>query len=623
MSRSINKIASPYGLWNSTLSPNLIAHKLKFSDVQYNADGLLWLEGRPTGTVLVCRSKNNDYIDIANQYHPSGGMAYGGGDFTTRNGLIVFVTKDGLFQTSIHNQVHQILKTDNGSLSSPIISPDGRFVLYLHSDGKDDSIRSLNLTTPDDSECLVSSANFYMQPVWHPQENMVAWVEWNVPNMPWNGTVIKTGQFDKNTGNISSIQTIAGGITTPVFQPEFSPDSKYLSFLQGAGDRDELIVINLHTGVRSVLLKDKILITPAWSMGQRVYGWSPNSGTIFCIYQEMGNFGVIELDLENSTLNELDLSPYTTLSQITVSPVDMSFACIASSPEIPTRIIEWKNEEIRVVQSSLEFDISSQEISSPQPVEWKTITGEPVHGFYFAPQNSKFTSDGLPPAVIHVHGGPTSQVDTSFSFDTNFFTNRGYAVLVVNYRGSTGFGRNYQKALDQHWGEFDVDDTVSAAKFLVESGLANPNQLVIKGSSAGGYTLLNVLIRYPDLFQAAICSFPVANLMTIISETFKFEAHYYDSLIGPYPEEKAKYINWSPINHIDSIRTPIILFHGDSDPVVPSSQSNEIVDALHINHVPHRYQLFQGEGHGWKKAETLETYYNMIEQFLLDNIIQL
>jgi dipeptidyl aminopeptidase/acylaminoacyl peptidase len=439
--------------------------------------------------------------------------------------------------------------------------------------------------------------------------------------MPWDGSLLKTAQFDRKAGRISDIRTIAGDTNTPVFQPEFSPDSRHLSYLQGAGDRDELIILDLQTGVKRVVLKDKILITPAWTLGQRVYGWSPDSRMIFCIYQKMGEFGVIELDLENSTNKELDLSPYSNFSQIKLSPKDKSFACIASYPEIPARIIEWEKGEIQVVQSSLEFDISPHEISSPQPVEWKTSTGEAVYGYYFPPQNSKFTSEGLPPAVIHVHGGPTSQVDSSFSFDTNFFTNRGYAVLVVNYRGSTGYGRNYQKALNHHWGEFDVDDTVSAAHFLVESGLANPKQLVIKGSSAGGYTLLNVLIRHPNLFQAAICSFPVANLMTIINETFKFEAHYYDSLIGPYPAEKAKYINWSPINHIDQIRTPLILFHGDSDPVVPSSQSAEIVEVLSANHIPHRYHLFKGEGHGWKKAETLETYYNMIEQFLLENII--
>ena len=460
-----------------------------------------------------------------------------------------------------------------------------------------------------------------MQPVWHPEGNMIAWVEWNAPNMPWDGALLKTAQFDRITGRISDIQTIAGDTNTPVFQPEFSPDSKYLSFLQAAGDRDECVILNLQTQAKKVILRDKVLITPAWTLGQRVYGWTPDSRKIFCIYQEKGEFGVMELDLESSNDTELDLSPYTNFAQITVSPNNMSFACIASSSEIPARIIEWRKGEIHVVRSSLDFEISPQEISNPQPVEWKTSTGEAVHGYYFPPQNSKFTSEGLPPAVIHVHGGPTSQVDNSFSFDTNFFTNRGYAVLVVNYRGSTGYGRTYQKALNHHWGEYDVEDAVGAAHFLVESGLVNPKQLVIKGSSAGGYTLLNVLTRYPDLFQAAICSFPVANLMTIINETFKFEAHYYDSLIGSFPEEQAKYINWSPINHIDKIRTPIILFHGDSDPVVPSAQSAEIDEALTANHIPHRYHVFEGEGHGWKKAETLESYYNMIEQFLLENII--
>ncbi len=585
--------------------------------------GLIWLEGRPTGSVLTYNPKSNEYIDIAPQYQPSGGLAYGGGEFQSRKGIIVFVNKDGcIFQTSIKNHTSQLPITDGGSVSSPTISKDGKFILYLQSDGKSDSINVVDLTKPDSSARLVYGADFYMQPVWHPEGEQIAWVEWNAPNMPWDGALLKTAQFDRKTNRISDIHIIAGYLDTPVFQPEFSPDSKHLSFLQAAGDRDELVILNLKTGVRKVLLRDKILITPAWSLGQRVYGWSSDSKSIFCIYQEKGEFGVMELDLENSTNTELDLFPYSNFSQITVSPVDMSFACIASAPMISTRILKWEKGIIQIVRSSLEFDISPQEISSPQPVKWQASTGEPVHGYYFPPQNSKFSSEGLPPAVIHIHGGPTSQVDSSFSFDTNFFTNRGYAVLVVNYRGSTGYGRNYQQALNQHWGEYDVEDTVSAAHFLVANDLANSKQLVIKGSSAGGYTLLNVLIRYPNLFKAAICSFPVANLMTIINDTFKFEAHYYDSLIGPFPEEKEKYINWSPITHIDKIRTPIILFHGDSDPVVPSSQSEEIVDALTANNVPHRYHLFKGEGHGWKKAETLETYYNMIEQFLLENIIK-
>ncbi len=235
---------------------------------------------------------------------------------------------------------------------------------YLQSDGKDDSIGIVDLSSPDGSVCLICGADFYMQPVWHPNGNMIAWVEWNAPNMPWDGALLKTAQFDRKTGRITDIRKIAGDINCPVFQPEFSPDSKYLGFLQGAGDRDELVILNLQTHAKRVLLKDKVLITPAWTLGQRVYGWGPDSKSIFCIYQEKGEFGVMELDLENfSTNKELDLFPYSNFSQIAVSPIDMRFACIASSPKIPARIIEWKKGEIQVVRSSLDFEISPQEIS--------------------------------------------------------------------------------------------------------------------------------------------------------------------------------------------------------------------------------------------------------------------
>ncbi len=254
-------------------------------------------------------------------------------------------------------------------------------------------------------------------------------------------------------------------------------------------------------------------------------------------------------------------------------------------------------------------------------MNWQNQSGETVFGFYYPPLNAHFTSAGLPPAIVHIHGGPTTQADTSFSFDAEFYTNRGYAMLMVNYRGSSGYGRKYQQALNRHWGEFDVEDAVSAVRFLIDNGLANPDQIVLKGGSAGGYTLLNTLARHPGIIRAAVCSYPVANLKTIIDETFKFEAHYYDSLIGPYPVEKQKYTDWSPINHVNSIRTPMLLFHGDSDPVVPPSQSAEIAAALSVNNVPHRYHVFTGEGHGWRNAETLETYYSMIEQFLIDFVV--
>ena len=622
MSSSPPKKLRPYGKWKSNITPALASNKLRLSDVQFTGDGLLWLEGRSEGSVLVHTADNSPETDVAVHYQPRGGLAYGGGEFHTRQDLIVFVNKDGrLFRTSIQKDICHPITPGFGSSSSPAISPDGHFVLFIHSDGKDDSIGLADLEKPEWPVRLVYGADFYMQPVWHPEGDRIAWVEWNNPNMAWDGSTIKLAKFDRTARTVRDIRTIAGDAGTPVFQPEFSPDSRYLSYLTGAGDMDELVLMDLASGNKMVLLENKVMITPAWTHGQRVYGWTADSKTIFCISQNNGLSEILEVGVEDNSIRALDPSPYSIFSQLSVSPTNNDLCCLASSPTEPTSIIRISSGKARVIRSSMDISQLKGEISSPNPLQWTGRTGETIHGNYYPPLNSKFRSEGPPPTVIHIHGGPTSQADPGFAFDTTFFTNRGYAYLALNYRGSTGYGRDYQKALNQHWGEYDVEDTISAVHYLIENGLADPTKLVIKGSSAGGYTLLNSLIRYPELFRAAICSFPVANLLTIIDETFKFEAHYYDSLIGPYPQEKQKYIDWSPIEHVDEIRTPMILFHGDSDPVVPSSQSTQIVEALKTNHVPHTFKLFSGEGHGWRKAETLKTYYQMIELFLKDYVL--
>lgn len=622
MSSSLRKKLRPFGKWKSDITPALTANKLRLSDVQSTEDGILWLDGRSEGTVLVHKAGDSVMVDIAPQYQPRGGLAYGGGEFQTRNGLIVFVNKDGrLFRTSIQKDICRPITPGFGSSASPSISPDGQFVLYIHSDGQEDSIGLADMNKPEWPIRLVYGADFYMQPVWHPGGDSIAWVEWNSPNMPWDGAVIKVAKIDQITRSVQDVQVIAGDACTPVYQPEFSPDSRYLSYLTGAGDMDELVLMDLKIGNKEVLLKDKILIQPAWQHGQRVYGWSSDSRMIFCIAQTKVASSILKINLEDHTLQPLDMAPYSIFSQISVSPNSTEFCCLASSPSEPSAVIQWTSGEVRVVRTSIDISQIKDEISIPQPVKWTNPSGQIIHGYYYPPLNSKFHSEGLAPCVINIHGGPTSQSDPGFSFDAEFFTNRGYAFLSVNYRGSTGYGRNYQKELDHHWGEYDVEDTVSAAQFLIERGLADPSRLIIKGGSAGGYTLLNTIIRHPNLFRAAICSYPVANLMTIIEETFKFEAHYYDSLIGPYPQEKGKYIDWSPIQHVEKIRTPMILFHGDSDPVVPCSQSAQIVKALEANQIPYTYKVFPGEGHGWRKTETIQTYYKMVEHFLIEYVL--
>jgi dipeptidyl aminopeptidase/acylaminoacyl peptidase len=209
----------------------------------------------------------------------------------------------------------------------------------------------------------------------------------------------------------------------------------------------------------------------------------------------------------------------------------------------------------------------------------------------------------------------------NFSEDAAFFTSRGYAYLQVNYRGSSGYGRSYQRSLRGRWGELDVEDAVGGARALSERGLSDPARIAIKGGSAGGYTVLNALIRHPGFFRAGVCLFGVSNLFTLAAETHKFEERYLDSMVGPLPEAAQKYRDWSPIFHVDNIRDPLAVFQGDEDTVVPPEQSASIVEALQRRNVPHLYRLFPGEGHGWRKSETISAYYTEMEKFLRQHLL--
>jgi dipeptidyl aminopeptidase/acylaminoacyl peptidase len=301
---------------------------------------------------------------------------------------------------------------------------------------------------------------------------------------------------------------------------------------------------------------------------------------------------------------------------MTVNLTDGRLALQASSPKYTPRLIVIEGNQLSVIRTGMPEIITPEELPNAEPVSWKTKAGR-IHGILYTPNHSEFVDEGLPPVILHVHSGPTSQVQANFSADTAFFTSRGFAYLSVNYRGSTGFGRNYREALDSNWGVSDVEDTLSAVDFLQGSGRVDPNRIVLKGSSAGGFTVLNTLIRYPGKFKAAICAYGVANLSTIVEETFKFESHYYDSLIGPLHESRELMRERSPIFKAEAIRDPILLFHGAEDPVVPISQTEEIVQKLIQNGTPYQYVRFENEGHGWRSGETLEAYYRTIEEFLI------
>jgi dipeptidyl aminopeptidase/acylaminoacyl peptidase len=315
------------------------------------------------------------------------------------------------------------------------------------------------------------------------------------------------------------------------------------------------------------------------------------------------------------------LETYADLAQPAVSP-DGRLALLASGPRVTDRLVTYDpaTGQHAVVARSSGETIDFQWLSEPKPITWVSTDGESAHGLFYAPA-PKLSSSGQPPLIVRVHGGPTSQSDMSFASQVQFFASRGYAVLDVNYRGSTGYGRAYMLALREQWGLRDVQDTVSGAQHLAAQGLVDPQRMVIMGGSAGGYTVLQTLIHHPGVFKAGICLYGVSNLFTLASDTHKFEARYLDSMIGPLPETADRYRERSPIFGAERIKDPIAVFQGDQDQVVPLDQAETVVAALRRSGTPHEYHVFAGEGHGWRKAETVASFYELVLRFLKQYVL--
>ena len=391
-----------------------------------------------------------------------------------------------------------------------------------------------------------------------------------------------------------------------------------MSYIVTEDEWDALVLYDLTTGERRILFGGDgvVLHDPAWVQGVRTYGWAEGGDAVYLRRNEGGRAVLVRVTVPAGEVEAIPVEPYTWFQQLTPFPRGRTIAAIASSSRVPPRVVVWNGQRWHVRARTASEVVPMDDLAEPVSLSWQAADGTRVYGLYYPPTNRRFRGKGAPPAIVNIHGGPTSQRAMNFNADAQFFTSRGWAYLEVNYRGSTGYGRSYMEALKGHWGEYDVEDAVAAARVLVEQGLADPKRLVIKGGSAGGYTVLNVLIRHPGVFKAGICLYGVSNLFTLAADTHKFESHYLDSLVGPLPEAAEKYRAWSPVFHADRIRDPIALFQGTEDKVVPPEQTESIVQVLQANRVPHVYHRFEGEGHGWRRAETIETYYREVLDFL-------
>ncbi|HIQ05414.1 MAG TPA: S9 family peptidase [Anaerolineae bacterium] len=627
-----NKTRRQFGLWDSPISPVSLAQGLRFSDVAWDSDGrtLVWLEWRSDRGVLVAAPMDGQAPkDITSELSVRAKVGYGGGDFTVASGNVYFIATSGrIYRQSLQTGEAQPLTPEFGHAAAPTVSPDGRWVLFVHSYEHTDVLGIVDSQGQHWPQKLVSGDDFYMQPRWHPSGQQTVWIAWNHPLMPWEGTYLRLGQVSADGDNlprVAKVETLAGGEDVAIFQPEFSPDGRFLAYISNETGWGNLYLYDLEQKTHVALTQDEVEHgRPAWIQGLRTYGFSHDGRAIYYLRNEAGFAHLWRYDLTSGQREPLNspLKAYTWLEQIALSPTEGRLAFVASAGTIPPRIVSYEVDgSLRVHRRATTESVSPTEYAVPQAVSWQSAEGESVHGLYYPPTNSRFEGIGRPPAIVHVHGGPTSQSVASFHPNTQFFTSRGYAMLEVNYRGSTGYGKQYMDALQGNWGIYDVADSVSGAKYLVDSGLADPDKLVIMGGSAGGYTVLQTLIEHPGFFKAGVCLFGVSNMFTLAAETHKFEERYLDTLLGPLPEAAAIYRARSPIFSADRIQDPIAIFQGEEDQVVPRSQSDSIVASLEQRGVPHEYHVYPGEGHGWRKSETIEAFYKAVDAFLRQYVI--
>ena len=620
----------PYGLWESPITPAALAGGIRLRGPSWDSDGrtLGWFEGRGDRGVAVTATVGGgdaSIRDISGDTVVRAGVGYGGGDFALANGHGWFVDHDSqrIYRQSLDGGPPRPVTPAFGETSSPAVSPDGRWVAYVHSYEDQDVIAVADSTGERWPQRLARGRDFYMQPVWSPRGDRLAWVEWDHPNMPWDGAEVRVAELAFHEGAlpiVAASEVVAGGPDEAALQPAFAPDGDALYFVSDATGWGHVYRHDLVTGEsRALTSGGGEYGTPAWGQGVSVLAVLP-SGRVVATRQRQGFARLVVLDGLGEP-RELDIAAeYASFENPVASPVEERLAVIASGPGAAPRLLALdlatEAPEVVTVRLSEAGAFPAASLSRPQPVSWPNADGGEIHGLYYPPASERFVGEGPPPLVVFVHGGPTDHVDAGWRPQVQFLASRGYAVLAVNYRGSSGAGREAMLALRGQWGVADVEDCRSGAEAMAARGLADGGRLAILGGSAGGYTVLRSLQVHPGFYRAGVCFYGISNLFTLASDTHKFEARYLDSLVGPLPEARARYRERSPIFHAGDIVDPIALFQGSEDRVVPRDQSDTLAASLRSRRVPHEYHVYEGEGHGWRKRETIDAFYTSVDRFL-------
>ena len=606
-----------YGSWKSPITSGLISSGSKILNVQVEIDDddIYWVEMRPTEAgryVVVRRSHDGRTSDVTpNSYNVRTRVhEYGGGAYKVERGVVYF---SNFSDQRLYRQVAGFAPepiTPEGSMryADGVVDKRREQIICVCQDHtKNDKepenyLAAIDIRGKQTVQKLVSGNDFYSSPQVNPDGSQLAWLTWNHPDMPWDYTELWVGKIEED-GIISNPTRIAGGSEGSICQPKYSPDGVLYFVSEKTGwwnlyrCRDGLI--------ESLCEMEAEFGVPHWVFGQSNYGFT-STRQLICIYLRGGESHLASLDTETLQFEIID-TPYTSISSIKAA--SSYVVLLAGSPTEDMAIIrlELATGKTEVLRRSTEVVIESGYLSLPEPIEFPTKGGLTAHALYYRPKNSEFTGPDYerPPLIVISHGGPTGATSSVLNLIIQYWTSRGFAVADVNYGGSTGYGREYRQRLDGQWGIVDVDDCVNCARYLIERGEVDVDRTAIRGGSAGGYTTLAAL-TFRDVFKAGASYYGVSDLEALAKDTHKFESRYLDRIVGPYPACRDLYLERSPINHVERLSCPVIFFQGDEDKVVPPDQAEVMVNALRRKGIPAAYILFQGEQHGFRKAQNIK-----------------
>ena len=608
-------ISAPCGSWKSPITSELIVgESTPIEDIAILGDDIYWTERRPREngrTVLVRRSVDGAVADLTpapfnvrTRVHE-----YGGGAFSVSPLGIFFCSFDDQRLYRVDGDAPPVALTHQAGMRYADVAPDparDRLIAVRedHSKAPVEAINSLVAIalSSGDEQLLASGHDFFSTPTVSPDGRHLAWLTWDHPNMPWDGTDLWLAEIGADS-TLGATRHVAGGKAESICQPSWSPQGE----LHFVSDRSGWW--NLYRerdgAIEALHPMDAEFGLPQWVFGIATYGFDER-GRILCAWTRGGDWHLALLDPQAGAF---DVIP-TSLRSIRRVRVGRDFAVVLGGmPTRPDGVVrldlDLRSEQ--VLRSASSAVIDPDYISIADAITFSTEGGLQAHGFFYPPKNAEYIAPAgeLPPLIVISHGGPTSATGRRFDWSIQYWTSRGIAVVDVNYGGSTGYGRAYRERLNGQWGIVDVDDAVNAARHLVARGDADPARLAIHGGSAGGYTTLCAL-TFRNYFKAGASHYGIGDLEALVRDTHKFESRYLDHLIGPYPAAQATYRARSPIHFTERLSSAMILFQGADDKAVPPNQAETMYRAVRAKGLPVACLLFEQEGHGFRRAENIK-----------------